>query len=289
VTESDTGPLAHLPTISIVTPSLNQADYLEETLLSVLEQGYPSLEYIVMDGASTDGSVGIIKRYETRISYWASEPDAGHASALNKGFAMTKGDIMGWLNSSDVYYPWTFKTVAEIFLDLPEVEWIQGIPSHVDVGSRPRTMSRGFCNRYDLLAGHGLQQESVFWRRSLWQKAGGRVDDSLPLACDYELWLRFSRYARLYQVGTLLAGFRFHENRRGSTSGADYGAEAQSVRDREFSLLTAREKTRVRAVDFVLRVSGRQASMVLDRVGVPRWYRHARVDYDFSQKRWRAA
>src|SRR5215204_5758135 len=110
-----------LPKISIVTPSYNQAEFIEETILSVINQNYPNLEYIVIDGGSTDGSVEIIKKYEQYFSYWVSEPDKGHADALNKGFAKATGEVMAWINSDDKYFPWTFATVAEVYSQFPEV------------------------------------------------------------------------------------------------------------------------------------------------------------------------
>jgi glycosyltransferase involved in cell wall biosynthesis len=276
--------------ISIVTPSFNQADYLDDTLSSVLAQGYPNLEYVVVDGGSTDDSVGIIKRHEKDISVWISEPDKGHADALNKGFARTTGEIMGWLNTTDLYYPWTLQTVADVFRDLPEVEWIEGVQSYVDVGLRPKLVSQGFCNRYDLLADlrPKIQQESVFWRRSLWERAGGRLDDTLRLACDYALWVKFSRYAALHHVGTVLAAFRNHEDRRGHLLREDYDGEARRVRDAELALLSTSERARIVLLSGVLRSSGGRASTLLARSKLLHGYRYARVIYDFSQRRWRA-
>ena len=143
------------PRISVVTPSFNQGEFLEATLRSVITQGYPELEYVVIDGGSTDDSVSIIERYEADLAYWVSEPDQGHAHALNKGFAKTTGEIMCWINSSDLYYPWTLETVAEIFSQLPQVDWIMGMSSIFDVCGRPRVVaSASGVNVYDVLAGH---------------------------------------------------------------------------------------------------------------------------------------
>ena len=117
------------PRISIVTPSYNQGQFIEETIRSVLQQGYPNLEYIIIDGGSTDNSVEIIKKYEEYLTYWVSEPDDGQYDAINKGFSRATGEIMAWLNSDDMYVPWTFKTVAEIFDKFEFVNWITGIPT----------------------------------------------------------------------------------------------------------------------------------------------------------------
>ena len=110
------------PRISVVTPSFNQSAFLEETLRSVLDQGYPNLEYIVIDGGSTDASADIIRKHAGRITCWVSEKDQGQYDAINKGFARSTGEIMAWLNSDDKYLPWTFSVVGEIFASRPEVE-----------------------------------------------------------------------------------------------------------------------------------------------------------------------
>ena len=114
----------NLPKISIITPSFNQAEFLEQTITSVFSQNYPNLEYIIIDGGSTDRSVEIIKKYADKLTYWVSEPDKGHGDALNKGFNHSTGEIMAWINSDDFYFPWTFSIVSEIFKDLPQIYWL---------------------------------------------------------------------------------------------------------------------------------------------------------------------
>jgi len=214
---------ADLPTISVVTATLNRANYLEEAMRSVLEQDYPSIEYVVVDGGSTDGSVELIGRYEHRLAWWCSERDEGHFDALNKGFARTTGEVMAWLNSDDKYTPWAFQVIGEIFAALPQVQWLttlfpilwdaRGRAMHckrVEGYSREGFRRGEYFPRPGSLSSGWIQQESTFWRRSLWDRAGGRVDASLRVAGDFELWARFFDHADLYGVTTPIGGFRIH-------------------------------------------------------------------------------
>jgi hypothetical protein len=230
------------PRISIVTPSFNQGAYLESCLRSVLDQEYPNLDYIVIDGASRDSSVEIIRRHEGRLSFWLSEPDEGHFPALEKGFARASGEILGWLNSDDLYLPWTLHAVGEIFAALPEVNWITSqYPILLDEnGLAVQTRRLDGFSRKAFYRGRNvpltpffytgfIQQESTFWRRSLWEKAGSRLDVSLPLACEFELWARFWEQADLYAVGVPLAGFRVQPNQKTGRGYARYLQEAEQV------------------------------------------------------------
>ena len=161
-----------LPKISIVTPSFNQSRYLEDTIVSVLDQNYPNLEYVIIDGGSNDGSTEIIRRYENHLHYWVSEKDKGHGNAINKGFSHTSGEIMGWINSDDKYTPWSLEVIAEIFTLFPHVDWIVGYNSWWNEKGAMTSASRVHKNAVDFLLGNykWVQQESVFWRRSLWER-----------------------------------------------------------------------------------------------------------------------
>lgn len=206
------------PKISLVTPVFNSARYLEATIRSVLGQGYPDLEYVLIDGGSTDGSVEIFRKYESQLHAWVSEPDRGMYDAINKGFARTSGGLMGWISATDLLHAGSLFVVGGVFRQFPEVEWVTGRPTGFnDDGLAVEVLKLRQWSRMTFLAGANryIQQESTFWRRSLWDRAGGRVDDSRPKASDFELWVRFFRYAKLYSVDALIGGFRSHPDSLG--------------------------------------------------------------------------
>lgn len=215
------------PTISVVTACFNMAQYIEQTIQSVVSQNYPHLEYIVIDGASTDGTTDIIDRYSDNIDVVISEHDDGQYHAIQKGFEKSNADIMAWLNADDIYCPWTLSLVGEIFERFPDINWIIGLPSHLNkrgqctrvssfVSAYPQDYMRSGWFRASL-AGY-LQQESMFWRRSLWEKVGG-LDLSLKYAADFKLWTQFAKYSELVSVAVPLALFRHRPNEQRGSSG----------------------------------------------------------------------
>jgi glycosyltransferase involved in cell wall biosynthesis len=276
--------------VSIVTPSFNQRAYLESTLDSVLSQDYGDLEYVVVDGGSTDGSAELIQDRADRLAWWVSEPDAGLYDALNKGFAHTSGDVMGWINSSDLQYPWTLSTVSEIFSRLPEVQWVMGMSSRFSTTGGPRSVRRGRFNVYDVLAGdyRWIQQESVFWRRGLWERAGGRLDDRLKRAADFDLWLRYLRLEPLYHVETLLGGWRVHEDHLGELGGGEYTREADEVWERFRAEAPPLLHSRARLVRLGLKArdGDHVVARSLHRLGMWPWYSHPEVVFDFELGSW---
>lgn len=217
--------------ISLVTPNYNYGHFLDSALRSVLHQDYPRLQFVVVDGDSTDGSRTLIESYGERLHYWCSEPDRGNYDAINKGFSKTTGELMGWLNSDDMLLPWCLHTVNDIFESYPEVEWISTIRpalwdrsgSFAGLAARPGFSREAFLDGKYLLEGAStgeistftpaagtIQQESTFWRRSLWDRAGGYLSSDYGPAGDFELWCRFYDHAELIGVDLPLGGFRVH-------------------------------------------------------------------------------
>lgn len=213
--------------VSVVTASYNQGRFIDATINSVLNQTYRNFEYVVIDGGSSDESVDVIRHYADQLTYWVSEPDGGQMDAINKGFAHTSGDIMAWLNSDDMYLPWAFAIVTDIFATFPQIEWLTSqFPIVWDENGRAvQCIRSGGFNRKAYYRGANLPggdwynrgfilQEATFWRRSLWDRAGGYVDLAFPQAGDFELWTRFFKHADMYAVATPLAGFRTHAARK---------------------------------------------------------------------------
>lgn len=200
------------PKISIVTVSYNMVDYIEDTILSVIGQRYPNLEYIVIDGGSKDGTLDIIKKYEKYITYWISEPDNGMYDAIQKGFNKATGEIMAYINSDDKYHYQAFFSAATIFTSHEDIQWILGRASfYNDEGTIVDVKDLKKWSKFDYYTGEykWIQQESIFWKKDLWIKAGSKINTDLKYAGDYELWLRFFRFAKLYSCETIFAGFRF--------------------------------------------------------------------------------
>jgi len=230
-----------LPRISIVTPSFNQGQFLEECIDSILSQNYPNLEYIIIDGGSTDESVNIIRKYERHLAYWVSEPDNGQSHALSKGFLRSTGEIMAYINSDDKYFPWAFKTVGNLFHDFSELQWLTSIEYlcwNAQGDPIPGWHVRGF-SRSDFYKGRTLgnskdflgwiQQESTFWRRGLWEKAGSYITDSLHYAMDFDMWARFFEHAYLYGIALPLGGNRFQPNQKTASGIERYYEEAGRI------------------------------------------------------------
>jgi glycosyltransferase involved in cell wall biosynthesis len=218
------------PRISIVTPSYNQAPFLEATVRSVLLQGYPNLEYIVADGGSDDGSPEILRRYEQWLASWVSEPDDGQSDAVNKGFARATGEIFGWLNSDDVYGPGALREVARYFAVTPSCALLYGRGSYIDEDGRktgPCDWIRPFDRRL-FLTSNFILQPAAFWRAELWKQAG-ELDVACHWAMDWEWLLRATAIARPHFLPNELASWRVGSTIKTVSGGARRRAEIAAV------------------------------------------------------------
>lgn len=214
------------PLVSIVTPSFNQAAYLERTIRSVLAQDYPHIEYLVVDGGSTDGSVEVIRRHAERLAWWVSEPDAGQADAINKGMARAQGEIVAWLNSDDLYRPGAVRQAVAAFRAHPEAAFVFANATSVDAQGRPlNDMVFGPWGLADLLAFRIICQPAVFMRRAVFEQAGG-LDTDYHFLLDHHLWIRMARLAPMVYVPSFWAFARHHPAAKNVAQAARFGEEA---------------------------------------------------------------
>lgn len=251
------------PKISIITPVYNRVGMIEQTIQSVLSQDYPNLEYIIIDGGSTDGTIDVIRKYadneaiklkgykankvseispndlitscpnslSTQVVRWISEKDNGMYHAIMKGIAMATGDILAWINSDDMYHTNALNIVGQIFAQLPEVEWLTGTPTLYNTeGLCVKTFPTQYWSWERFMRGdfRWLQQESTFFRKALFDKVGG-LNLHYQLAADFELWCKMFQVARLYSVNTILGGFRQHGDQLSIEGQIRYEAEVQDI------------------------------------------------------------
>ncbi len=221
------------PKISVVTPSFNQAEFLERTILSVLDQNYPNLEYIVIDGGSTDGSIEIIRKYADHLAYWVSEPDRGQSHALNKGFNKATGEIVGWLNSDDLYCHGALHLAAQALLgDLTAEACFGGIyiidkDDQIVNALWPTPPDK----RYTFHVGLDIHQQALFWRRSLMARIG-MIDESLNFVMDLDFILRILLNAKIIRIKSHLGMFRLHVAAKTTTIKGVSRKEHQVIRER---------------------------------------------------------
>lgn len=224
---------AALPTISVITPSYNQGEFLEETIRSVLLQGYPHLEYLVMDGGSTDDSRAILQKYDAFITAWVSEPDGGQTNAINKGFRRSTGAVMGWLNSDDVLLPGALHAIGHAYQQHPDWQITAGFRRLIDAKSHiMHNWIRGIPQKRYLQHRNILGQETVYWRRSVWETLGD-LDESLRFCMDVDYWQRMLQHD--YQIHLLphyIGGFRQHGDSKTSTLTTVYQQELDQILQR---------------------------------------------------------
>ena len=246
--------LTTTPKLSIVTPSFQQGGYIERTIESVLSQGYPNLEYFIQDGGSTDDTIDVLKRYQEQLSGWVSEKDNGQSQAINLGFAKTRGEIMGWLNSDDLLLPGALTRIIDYFNRHPEVDVVYGNRLLIDTSDME-------IGRW-VLPGHNskvlswvdyVPQETMFWRRRIWNKVGGQIDESFRFAMDWDLLVRFRDVgAKFAHIPQFMGAFRIHELQKTSAAINDIGhQEMNRIRTRVLGRLPTNSELR-RAVSLFM-------------------------------------
>jgi glycosyltransferase involved in cell wall biosynthesis len=250
-----TDPPSPAPTITIVTPSFEQGHYLERTLYSVVNQNYPALEYVVQDGGSTDDTVEVLRRYDGSLQRWASERDEGQGDAINRGFAHTSGEIMAYLNSDDLLLPGSLAYVARYFSSHPDVDVVYGNRMMIDehdghIGSQ--VLPRHDDHELTLL--DFVPQETLFWRRSAWDAAGGKIDASLRFAIDWDLLLRLRESgAKMARLPRFLGAFRVHDEQKTATWYDQALIECELLRRRVHGRAISHDEAVARATPYMRR------------------------------------
>lgn len=217
------------PLVSIITPSFNQADYLEDTIKSVLRQDYPRIEYLVVDGGSSDGSVDIIRKYASEFTWWVSEPDKGQASAINKGMARAKGEIVAWLNSDDLYLPGAISRAVAEFEARPELGFVFGDAVTIDADGRPiKELIFPDWQFEDLIGFRIICQPAVFIARRYYEQVEG-LEHIYHYMLDHHLWIKIASKAPIQHIPELLAAARHHQAAKNVAQAADFGRETLEV------------------------------------------------------------
>ncbi len=246
--------------VSIITPSYNQSAYLEQTIRSVLEQDHPQIEYMVIDGASADNSVEIIKKYADKLAWWVSEKDQGQADAINKGFARASGEIIAWLNSDDYYLPGAVSAAVKILDENPHVVLVYGDMLAVDEHSRTfNTLHYKQLTLEDLLCFQIIGQPSVFMRRSALQKTNG-LNPSFHFLLDHLLWIQLARHGKILHASQTWAAARYHAEAKNRAKAAEFGREAFRILEtiaQDAALAPVLEKIKRRARASAHRVDSR--------------------------------
>jgi glycosyltransferase involved in cell wall biosynthesis len=272
------------PLVSIVTPSFNQSNFIEKTILSILKQDYRNIEYIVVDALSTDGTERILKKYKKRLSNLIQEPDEGQSDAIDKGFRVSSGDIMAYINSDDCYpTPRVISRVVELFAQNPDVDVIYGNRQFIDekgffTFSQPyRTFDAETLKRACF-----IPQECVFWRRSIYEKAGNYVNKSFHFAMDYELWLRFIDAGAKFQSFDEVFGlFRSYSNQKSQSAWVNHGLPEIAILQEKYLGRRLIESEMKQAHDQYLYEMNRQEHSTIWNETHPLW-----LDFITAKQNW---
>jgi len=244
------------PCISIVTPSYNQGEFIEKSILSVIEQNYPRVEYYVIDGASADNTLSVIKKYQSYLAGWVSEPDTGQSNAINKGMLKTTGEIMCWLNSDDLLLTDALNYVVEYFENNPTVDVVYG--NRILIDENDKQIGRWILPGHDgdiLSWADFIPQETMFWRRRIWEKVGGKVDESYRFAMDWDLIIRFREADAVFaHIPEFLGAFRIHEQQKTSTVINEVGLKEMAlIRERCLGKIPTQKEIRRAIFPFIVK------------------------------------
>lgn len=221
------------PRITIITPSFNQGEFIERTILSILNQDYPNLEYIICDGGSSDKTIDIIKKYEQNITWWCSEKDRGQTHAINKGMRRATGEVVGWINSDDMLLPGALKVVAEFYQKHPKVDFANGLTIEIDKDNRIINFTNTVMSRF--FARHGcynVSQLGMFWRRSLFDNLG-YLDESFHATMDLEWLIRvYESGGCVKRINKNLGAIRIYDQTKTAIGGSIWDRDFEEIKKR---------------------------------------------------------
>lgn len=274
------------PKISIVTPSFNQGSYLESTILSVIGQLYPNLEYIIMDGGSTDNSIDIIRKYEKHFAFWESVPDKGQSDAINKGFQIATGDILAWINSDDMYLPHTFRFISEYFSSNCDDKIVFGNCLKFnqetkkvygsDVESSHKKLDISLCDY--------IIQPSCFWSRQIWEKVGP-LNLDLAFSLDWDWFIRAQKLNLKFEpISEFLSIYRIHVQHKTGTGGQDRIYELAKIYQKYHSGMISRCYLKSRMDQKVVFARSLIQKFRLYRVLDPSWLMHILFFRELTRK-----
>ncbi len=261
-----------LPKISVVIPSFNQGRFIEQTIKSVIDQHYPNLELIVVDGGSTDNTLDVIRKYEQYLSWWVSEPDTGQTAAVNKGFEKSTGAIMAWLNSDDVMVPGVLRFIAEYFVSNPKTQVVYG--NRILINEGGLEIGRWVLPRHSdrvLKWIDFVPQETLYWTREAWNLTGGKLDEAFRFAMDWDFLLRLIAIKiEIQHLPHFLGMFRIHQLQKTSNQMSTVGQkEIQLLRYRELGFYPKRWQVNFSTLPFLLLAKLQDLSFILitERIG----------------------